>query len=196
VTLPPGRFRLATSPSATGSPAIEKRIGMVAVAALGLGGLFTSTAEAHGPYCGCRGYSGYGRSSYGYGGYGGYGYPIYGGYGSYAPYYGGGYGGYCYPMSTSVTIIAPSTGVDPSPTVPDMSSDFHTYGVLWNESFVGWYFDGKRVAFTPTPADMHRPMYLLLNLAVGGSWPGAPDEQTQFPARMQVDYVRAYAQPE
>jgi beta-glucanase (GH16 family) len=35
-------------------------------------------------------------------------------------------------------------------------------------------------------------MYMLLNLAVGGSWPGAPDEATQFPAALEVDWVRVY----
>ena len=40
---------------------------------------------------------------------------------------------------------------------------------------------------------MHSPMFLLVNLAVGGSWPGSPDATTGFPANMQIDYVRAYA---
>jgi beta-glucanase (GH16 family) len=37
-----------------------------------------------------------------------------------------------------------------------------------------------------------RKMYMLVNLAVGGDWPGAPDEATNFPAALEVDYVRAY----
>ena len=37
------------------------------------------------------------------------------------------------------------------------------------------------------------PFFLLLNLAVGGNWPGPPDADTVFPARMKVDYVRVYA---
>ena len=44
----------------------------------------------------------------------------------------------------------------------------------------------------PTPADMHKPMYMLANIATGGDWAGAPDHTTQFPARMQIDYIRAY----
>jgi beta-glucanase (GH16 family) len=41
-----------------------------------------------------------------------------------------------------------------------------------------------------------QPQFILLNLAVGGSWPGAPDETTVFPQQMQVDYVRVYARPQ
>ncbi len=80
-------------------------------------------------------------------------------------------------------------------TVPDVSKDFHTYGVLWSPTFVAWYFDGHRVSHTPTPPDMHKPMYLLIDLAVGGKWPGQPDASTTFPADMEVDYVRAYSIP-
>ena len=72
-------------------------LSFVAVAALMLGGMFTSSAQAHGPYCG-RGYGGYG--AYGYGGYGGYagygrGYGVYNGYVPRAAYvpYGAGYSG-------------------------------------------------------------------------------------------------------
>lgn len=77
--------------------------------------------------------------------------------------------------------------------VADTSSGFHTYGVDWEPDQITWYFDGKQVAQTATPADMHSPMYLLANLAVGGSWPGSPDATTPFPANMQIDYIRAYA---
>ena len=45
-----------------------------------------------------------------------------------------------------------------------------------------------------TPPDMHVPMYLLANLAVGGPWAGAPDATTVFPAHMQIDFIRAYRQ--
>jgi beta-glucanase (GH16 family) len=39
-------------------------------------------------------------------------------------------------------------------------------------------------------------MYLLINLAVGGTWPGSPDRSTRFPAEMKIAYVKAYATPE
>ncbi|WP_448204529.1 glycoside hydrolase family 16 protein [Azospirillum sp. sgz302134] len=80
--------------------------------------------------------------------------------------------------------------------VPDLSADFHVYGLLWEREKLTWFFDGRPVRQVPTPADMHQPMYLVLNLAVGGKWPGNPDASTSFPAELVVDYVRAYALPE
>lgn len=76
--------------------------------------------------------------------------------------------------------------------VSDTSSGFHIYGVNWEADKITWYFDGKQVFQTATPADMHTPMYMLANLAVGGNWPGAPDSSTPFPATMRIDYIRAY----
>jgi beta-glucanase (GH16 family) len=83
----------------------------------------------------------------------------------------------------------------PSPfkvTVPDQTVSFHRYGVLWNDEFVAWYFDGERIAYMATPADLHSPMYILLNLAVGGGWPGNPDSTTVFPGNFLIDYIRVY----
>lgn len=77
--------------------------------------------------------------------------------------------------------------------VADMSTGFHTYGVDWEPDTITWYFDGREVFKAATPADMHKPMYMVANLAVGGDWPGSPDASTLFPATMQIDYLRAYA---
>jgi beta-glucanase (GH16 family) len=77
--------------------------------------------------------------------------------------------------------------------VPDTSMEFHTYSVDWTKDTINWFFDDILVASKPTPEDFHRPMYLLLNLAVGGNWPGAPDATTQFPAKYSIDWVRVYA---
>ncbi len=76
-------------------------------------------------------------------------------------------------------------------TVPQVLSDkFHLYSVVWTESSVNWYLDKRWVASHPTPKDFTRPVHMLLNLAVGGSWPGNPDSSTRFPATFSVDYVR------
>lgn len=75
----------------------------------------------------------------------------------------------------------------------DLSADFHRYGVLWEASKITWYFDGQAVFSATPPTDLNQPLYLLINLAVGGDWPGMVDATTPFPAVMQVDYVRAYA---
>lgn len=77
--------------------------------------------------------------------------------------------------------------------VPDTSADFHTYSINWTKDAIEWFFDDVQVASKPTPEDFHQPMYMLVNLAVGGGWPGAPDGTTQFPAKYTIDWVRAYA---
>jgi beta-glucanase (GH16 family) len=78
-------------------------------------------------------------------------------------------------------------------TVPDLSKEYHTYGVNWTPTKVTWFFDGGEVASASTPVTMNKPMYLLANLAVGGKWPGSPDATTKFPAEYKVDYIRAYS---
>jgi beta-glucanase (GH16 family) len=77
--------------------------------------------------------------------------------------------------------------------VPDMSEDFHTYSVVWEKDTLMWFFDDVQIASKATPEDFHLPMYMLINLAVGGGWPGSPDKTTQFPAKYTIDWVRAYA---
>lgn len=79
---------------------------------------------------------------------------------------------------------------DKATKVVDLAGDFHTYGVNWQKDSITWYLDGKAV-FT-APNKTNEPMYLLLNLAVGGDWPGAPNSQTKFPSSMQVDYVKVW----
>ncbi len=73
--------------------------------------------------------------------------------------------------------------------VEDMTEGFHRYGLWWDKDHLIWYFDGVEVWRRPTPDGAHKPMYLLLNLALGGGWPiGA----TPDPSDMWVEYVRAY----
>jgi beta-glucanase (GH16 family) len=72
------------------------------------------------------------------------------------------------------------------------TTGFHTYGVLWTEDALVWYFDNVEVARAATPSDMHDPMYMLVNLAVGGM-AGTPTDRLVTPAEMQIDYIRAYA---
>jgi len=77
--------------------------------------------------------------------------------------------------------------------VPDMSAGYHTYGVDWQADYITYYFDGNEVWKTATPSDMHEPMYMIANLAVGGYWPGMVNGTTPFPAQMKIDYIRAYS---
>lgn len=76
---------------------------------------------------------------------------------------------------------------------PDLSAGFHTFGVDWQKDTITWYLDGVAVSSAPTPADMHDPMFMLANLALGG-WGGDPSG-TSFPAGMVIDYIRVYAKP-
>jgi beta-glucanase (GH16 family) len=88
-------------------------------------------------------------------------------------------------------VAATTTRVD----VGDTTDDFHLYAVNWTAQTITWYFDGRPIFREPTPADLHRPMYLLINLAVGGvgSWPGPPEADTPFPARLRISYVRIFS---
>ena len=74
----------------------------------------------------------------------------------------------------------------------DLTEDFHLYSVVWTPTEVNWYLNGEWKASHPTPRDFTRPVHFLLNLAVGGRWPGSPDSSTVFPAHFQVDFVRAW----
>lgn len=69
---------------------------------------------------------------------------------------------------------------------------FHKYGVLWTEDEIIWYFDDTEIARADTPADMHEPMYMLVNLAVGGM-AGTPDDDFVDGAEMKIDYIEAYS---
>jgi len=76
---------------------------------------------------------------------------------------------------------------------PDFSAGWHTFGVDWQPSAITWYIDGiQRWTFTDAAAITNKASYVLLNLAVGGSWPGAPDASTVFPANFLVDYLRVW----
>jgi beta-glucanase (GH16 family) len=75
--------------------------------------------------------------------------------------------------------------------------DWHTYAVRWTADTIDWYVDG-RLTRTLTQEEtgdswvFDHPFYMLLNLSVGGEWPGPPNADTAFPNRMLIDYVRVY----
>ncbi|RYG83439.1 glycoside hydrolase family 16 protein, partial [bacterium] len=74
--------------------------------------------------------------------------------------------------------------------VTDTTAGFHRYGVMWDARTIAWSFDGVELWRRPTPPEANSPMYLLVNLALGGGW---PITETPNPSTMEVDYVRAYA---
>ena len=81
-----------------------------------------------------------------------------------------------------------------------LKNDFHIYAIEWQENEIRWYFDDRQY-FKLTPNDVpdawvfDHPFFIILNLAVGGRWPGYPDETTIFPQFLYVDYVRVYQRP-
>ncbi len=79
--------------------------------------------------------------------------------------------------------------------------DFHVYAFEWDNNELRWYVDGvlyHKRAKSEWNADngdapFNKPFYMIMNLAVGGNWPGSPDENTDFSNQeMLVDYVRVY----
>ena len=76
----------------------------------------------------------------------------------------------------------------------DMSAGWHTFAVHWTPRRVRWFVDGVlRWTVTSDQAVLPRePMYLLATLAVGGDYPGSPDDDTPFPATFEIDYIRVW----
>jgi beta-glucanase (GH16 family) len=87
----------------------------------------------------------------------------------------------------------------------DYHDEFHVFVVEWEEREMRWYVDGHLYqtlgedawysSGAPFPAPFDKRFHLLINLAVGGNWPGSPDASTTFPQEVVVDYVRIYQKP-
>lgn len=82
-------------------------------------------------------------------------------------------------------------------------TDFHVFGIEWNPDFVNFYVDDvlyqqvtKETVTTETNGEgewvFDNPFYIIINVAVGGNFPGSPNSETIFPQTMLVDYVRVY----
>ena len=82
--------------------------------------------------------------------------------------------------------------------IPCTVAQFHDYRIDWDKDSVRWFLDGRRYFgvcirdSVNNTAAFHKPFYMILNLAIGGSWPKDPDATTQFPDTVYVDYVRVY----
>ena len=82
-----------------------------------------------------------------------------------------------------------------------VTDEFHIYAVEWDEREIRWYVDDVNYATQRNwhtsaaafPAPFDRTFHIILNVAVGGGFPGPPDSTTNFPATMEVDYVRVYS---
>jgi len=71
---------------------------------------------------------------------------------------------------------------------------WHTYGMEWSSTEIIWYVDGTEVHRVDSSEHIiaNQDLHLIANMAVGGVWPGSPDENTAFPAATEIDYIRAY----
>jgi beta-glucanase (GH16 family) len=110
------------------------------------------------------------------------------------------------PATIHGTIHGPGYSGDKSLGAPyalpsgNVADDFHLFAVEWEPKEIRFYVDGQPYE-TRTPADLpararwvfDHPFFLILNVAVGGNWPGSPDASTKFPQEMLVDYVRVYS---
>ncbi len=95
---------------------------------------------------------------------------------------------------------APNNGLGASHNaLASLAGGFHTYATHWAPGQVSFLLDGR--AYETVTRDelpsgarwpFEHPFFLLMDLAVGGEWPGAPNASTQFPAQMQVDWVRVW----
>ncbi len=85
------------------------------------------------------------------------------------------------------------------------AAGWHTYGMIWKPGSVSYYVDDPTqpyATYTPSsinsfagaswPFDNGQSAFLIMNVAVGGSWPGSPDQTTVFPSSLLIDYVRIY----
>lgn len=77
-------------------------------------------------------------------------------------------------------------------------TQWHTYSIVWDANYIKWFVDN--VPFKEfkikdnynSTDEFHLPQYLMINFAIGGDWPGSPDETTVLPATMYCDYIRVY----
>ncbi|MCL4133388.1 UNVERIFIED_CONTAM: hypothetical protein GTU68_056281 [Idotea baltica] len=77
----------------------------------------------------------------------------------------------------------------------DFSDQFHVYSIIWKENTIHWYLDNEQFKIfskTDSGYPFNAPFFFVMNLAVGGRWPGNPDDTTVFPQTMEVDYIRVF----
>lgn len=96
------------------------------------------------------------------------------------------------PSSVYLSNIWPGGQSQTKFTGPNFSAGYHTFALEWRPDVLIWYVDNIERRRYAGPGIPQSPMYMLVNLAVGGSWPGAPTQSTEFPQSLDLDYVRAY----
>ena len=80
----------------------------------------------------------------------------------------------------------------------DFSNQFHVFSIVWAENNIQWYVDDQKyldISISDVGAGnypFNMSQFFIFNVAVGGNWPGSPDNTTEFPQRMFVDYIRVF----
>jgi beta-glucanase (GH16 family) len=78
----------------------------------------------------------------------------------------------------------------------DFSDEYHVFSIIWDQNSIKWLVNDMQyhiIDITPSHmTEFHKSFFFILNVAVGGNWPGSPDETTVFPQQMKVDYIRVF----
>ena len=78
----------------------------------------------------------------------------------------------------------------------NLSDEYHVYSIIWDDQNISWYFDDINFNTMDITSEalsaFHNNFYFIMNVAVGGVWPGSPDNTTLFPQWMIVDYIRVF----
>jgi len=76
------------------------------------------------------------------------------------------------------------------------ADEFHVFSIVWNQNSITWMLDDvvyNTLDITPAElSEFQENFFLIMNVAVGGNWPGSPDATSIFPQTMYVDYVRIF----
>ena len=75
-----------------------------------------------------------------------------------------------------------------------LSEEFHVFSIQWDVNGIGWYIDDAQYSYKTinSTQPFREEFFFIMNIAVGGDWPGSPNSSTVFPQRMVIDYVRVF----
>ncbi len=79
----------------------------------------------------------------------------------------------------------------------NLADEYHVYSLVWERNSIKWYIDYEEYNLVTQKQigetyPFNNPSYLIMNIAIGGKWPGDPDETTVLPQKMVVDYIRVF----
>jgi len=76
------------------------------------------------------------------------------------------------------------------------ADEYHVFSIIWNETSIKWFVNESQFYEINVTAshmtEFHHEFFFIFNIAVGGNWPGNPDNTTKFPQQMKVDYIRVF----